>query len=61
MRNSKSIEVKMNTPEEDNRLDESKEEETPLQQIAKIVEKNGNRHTLSIHNLIGEFWIYHKG
>ena len=43
VRDKTNIDVRYNmTSEEDNRLDESKEEETPLSQIAKIVEKNGN-------------------
>ena len=43
VRDKTNIDVRYNmTSEEDNRPDESKEEETPLSQIAKIVEKNGN-------------------
>ena len=43
VRDKTNIDVRYNmTSEADNRLDESKEEETPLSQIAKIVEKNGN-------------------
>lgn len=43
VRDKTNIDARYNmTSEEDNRLDESKEEETPLSQIAKIVEKNGN-------------------
>lgn len=46
MRDNTIVEVKYgsntNESEPDNRhLDESKEEETPVAQIAKIVEKNG--------------------
>ena len=37
MRHLTSIELQYNNKDEDNRLDESKEEETPLSQIAKIV------------------------
>ena len=43
VRDKTNIDARYNmTSDEDNRLDESKEEETPLSQIAKIVEKNGN-------------------
>ena len=43
VRDKTNIDARYNmTSEADNRLDESKEEETPLSQIAKIVEKNGN-------------------
>ena len=39
MRHEINVEVKYD--DEDDRLEESKEEETPLAQIAKVVEKNG--------------------
>lgn len=37
MRDQRTIKVKHND-EEDEKLDESKEEETPLQQIAKVIQ-----------------------
>lgn len=47
MRHNVSVEVKYQDVEGGNgeneeKLDDSKEEETPMQQIAKVIEKNGN-------------------
>lgn len=42
MRHSSNVEVKYE--DEDEKLEESKEEETPMQQIAKVVEKHGKSH-----------------
>ena len=39
MRNNVQLELKYD--EDGGGLDESKEEETPLQQLAKVIEKNG--------------------
>lgn len=44
MRHEVNIEVK--NDEEEDKLEESKEEEIPMQQIAKVVEKNGRLHFL---------------
>ena len=47
MRDKTNVEVRYNlSDEEDNRLDESKEEETPLMQIARILEKNGTNSNI---------------
>ena len=56
MRHNVSVEVKYQDGEGGNgeneeKLDDSKEEETPMQQIAKVIEKNGNL-TL-IENFVG--------
>ncbi len=47
MRNNVQLELKY---DEDGGLDESKEEETPLQQLAKVIEKNGNQPIIMKHS-----------
>jgi hypothetical protein len=41
MRHNVNVDIKYHDAVDDEKLDESKEEETPMQQIAKIIEKNG--------------------
>jgi hypothetical protein len=47
MRNNVQLELKY---DEDGGLDESKEEETPLQQLAKVIEKNGKQPIIMKHS-----------
>jgi hypothetical protein len=57
MRDKTNVEVRYNE-DEDNRLEESKEEDIPLTQIAKIVEKHGTNSNSRC--CVGDYWIYHK-
>lgn len=48
MRNNVQLELKYD--EDAGGLDESKEEETPLQQLAKVIEKNGTKPIILKHS-----------